>query len=96
MTRATSKAAPGVTVGATKFDAYNWSRDGRWLFGAMSEQSGDVAGHALYDIAAGTLRQLNADAGSGELAFLPGYRQVVYFTNRGALILQDIESLQRW
>jgi len=94
MTRATSKAAPGVTVGATTFSAYNWSRDGRWLSGAMSEQSGAAAGHTLYEIAAGTLRQLNTDAGSGELAYLPGYRQVVYFTNRGALIMQDIASLR--
>jgi len=96
MTRATSKAAPGVTVGAKTFSAYNWSRNGRWLSGQLGNQSGEGAGHALYDIAAGTLRQLNTDAGSGELAFLPGYRQVVYFTNRGALMMQDIESLQRW
>jgi len=95
MTRATSKAAPATTVGATTLTAYNWSRDGRWLSGAMSRQSGFM-GHALYDVAAGTLRQLNTDGGSGELAFLPGYRQVVYFTKRGALMMQDIETLQRW
>ena len=96
MTRATSKAAAGITLGTATFGAYNWSRDGRWLSGEMNEPSGQGVGHALYDIAADTLRQLNTDAGSSELAFLPGYRQVVYFTKRGALIMQDIESLQRW
>lgn len=80
MTRATSKAASGVTVDTSAFSAYNWSRDGRWLSGVMVERSGNGMSHALYDIVAGTLRQLNTDAGSGEFAFLPGYRQVVYFT----------------
>lgn len=50
----------------------------------------------MYDVAAGTVRQLDNDALSGELAFLPRYREVVYFNTRGALIMQDIESLQQW
>lgn len=96
MTRATLKAAAGITVGTATLGVYNWSSNGRWLSGALFEPSGELKGHALYDIVAGKLTQLNKDAGSGELAFLPGYRQVVYFTKRGALIMQDIESLQRW
>ena len=50
----------------------------------------------MYDVAAGTVRQLDNDALSGELAFLPRYREVVYFNTRGALIMQEIESLQQW
>ena len=50
----------------------------------------------MYDVAAGTVRQLDNDALSGELAFLPRYREVVYFNTRGPLIMQDIESLKQW
>jgi len=96
MTRATSKAAAGITVGTATLGVYNWSSNGRWLSGALFEASGELKGHALYDIAAGTLTKLNNDAGSGELAFLPGAQQVVYFNARGMLILQDIASLQQW
>jgi len=96
MTRATSKAAVGVTVGTATLGVYNWSRNGRWLSGALFEPSGAITGHALYDVAAGKLRQLGNEAASGEIAFLPGDRQVVYFNTQGALIMQDIETLQRW
>jgi hypothetical protein len=96
MTRATSKAAAGLTTGTATLGVYNWSGNGRWLSGVLFEPSGELKGHALYDIATGTLRQLNNDAGSGELAFLPGDQQVVYFDTRGALIMQDIASLQQW
>ena len=27
--------------------------------------------------------------------WLPGNREVIYFTNRGTLVIQDVESLQR-
>ena len=96
MTRATSTAAVGVTVGTATPGVYSWSRNGRWQSGALFEPSGAITGHALYDVAAGKLRQLDNEAVSGELAFLPGDRQVVYFNTHGALIMQDIESLQRW
>jgi WD40 repeat protein len=97
ITRASSKAAAGAIIGKTQFSVYNWSRDGRWLSGNVEEQRGDrLLGHALYDIAAHTVRQLDSDALSGELTFLPGFRQVVYFNTRGALIMQDIASLQQW
>ncbi len=96
MTRETSKAAAGITVGTATLGVYNWSSNGRWLSGALFEPSGELKGHALYDIVAGKITQLNKDAGSGELAFLPGSQQVVYFNTRGALIMQDIASLQQW
>ena len=50
----------------------------------------------MYDIATGTVRRLNSDAASFGLTFLPDHRHVVYFNARGALFMQDIESLQRW
>ena len=38
---------------------------------------------------------LNDDSRFYDLAWLPGNREVVYFTNRGTLVIQDVESLQR-
>jgi serine/threonine-protein kinase len=96
MTLATGKAAAGVAIGTAQFRTYNWSRDGRWLSGNMDGGTSNVLGHAIYDLATGTVRQLNNDAISGELAFLPGYRDVVYFNTRGALLMQNIETLQQW
>ncbi len=95
LTRATARKLSGVSLGNRVFSTYNWSRDGRWLSGNM-EGSASALGHVLYDLATGTMRQLDTAAISGELAFLPGYRQVVYFNSRGALIMQDIESLKQW
>jgi hypothetical protein len=96
MTRATGREQANLAIGAGELGTYNWSRDGRWLSGNMDSKNGIVLGHALYEIATGTVRQLNTDAASGEIAFLPGHRQVVYFNRRGKLILQDIASLQQW
>lgn len=42
------------------------------------------------------MRQLDNDALSGELAFLPRYREVVDVNTRGALIMLDIKSLLQW
>ena len=37
-----------------------------------------------------------SDGGIGDqVGWLPGFRRVVYFTRSGALVVQDIESLQR-
>ena len=38
---------------------------------------------------------LSADARGYELAWLPGERQVVYFTQRGTLAMQDVTTLER-
>jgi len=46
-------------------------------------------------VAAGRARQLNSDSRGFDLAWLPGSRSVVYFTNRGTLVMQDVESLAR-
>lgn len=92
MTRATGREQANLEIGAAALGTYNWSRDGRWLSGNMDSENGFVLGHALYDLATGTVRQLNTDAASGEIAFLPGHRQVVFFNTRGKLIMQDIAS----
>ena len=64
------------------------------LIRRRSCRSSAPATRAAYCITSG--RAWRIFPSSGEIAFLPGYRQVVYFTNRGALMMQDIESLQRW
>jgi hypothetical protein len=45
-------------------------------------------------LATGRARTLSDD-GIGNLTWLPGFRRLVYFTRSGALVVQDIESLQR-
>jgi serine/threonine-protein kinase len=73
----------------------NWSRDGRWLSGYVINPAGEAAGFGVYEVAAGRARQLNRDSRSFDVAWLPGSRRVVYFTNRGTLVVQDVESLER-
>jgi Tol biopolymer transport system component len=72
-----------------------WSRDGRWLAGPVFPTSGVRRGHALYDVAAGTVRELSDDAVSEAVAWLPGNTRVIYFTAGGKLVLQDIATLER-
>jgi Tol biopolymer transport system component len=72
-----------------------WSRDGRWLSGYVTPQGGEPKGHGLFEVATGRLLRLNEDSRGYDLAWLPGYRHVVYFTNQGTLVMQDIESLER-
>lgn len=84
--------APSVSGG--EFTPTNWSRDGRWLTGAVTMPSGAYGGLAIYEVASGTVKLSNKDAGSNELAWMPDHRRVLYFTLDGALILQNIETLQ--
>jgi len=72
-----------------------WSRGGAFLSGYVLSLTGEPRGFALYDVATKRIRQLNLDSHGPHLAWLPGDRQVVYFTDRGKLVMQDIESLQR-
>ncbi len=46
-------------------------------------------------MATGKARQLNSDSHSYDLAWLPGDRQVVYFTDQAKLVLQDVATLER-
>jgi len=46
-------------------------------------------------VATGRARQLNNDSRGYDVAWMPGYREMVYFTTRGELVMQDVESLER-
>jgi serine/threonine protein kinase/Tol biopolymer transport system component len=85
----------GLEVQGGTMQPTYWSRDGRWLSGYVVNPAGEPVGFALYDVATGRARQLNDDSRSYDLAWLPGSHQVVYFTNRGTLVLQDVASLKR-
>ncbi len=80
--------------GGTLFPRY-WSRDGRWLAGPVVMPSGELRGHALYDVAVGTVRQLSDDAASGDMAWMPGATRVIYFAKSGKLVIQNIATLAR-
>lgn len=83
LTRQTAAFTKAPVVGGTEFSPTKWSRDGRWLGGYMGTPSGENAGNALYNLAAGTLTRLN-DVGGGELAWMPD----------GALVIQNIVTLK--
>ncbi len=95
MTEKTGMSMPGLDIGGGKLWPSYWSRDGRWLAGAIVRSSGEVRGNAIYDLATRRVRQLSDDAFGYEIAWLPDYRRVVYFTRSGVLVMQDIASLTR-
>jgi serine/threonine protein kinase/Tol biopolymer transport system component len=84
-----------VEVEGGALDPSYWSRDGLWLSGYVVNSAGEAEGQGIYDVAAGRARRLNRDSRSYDMAWLPGYRRVAYFTNRGVLVIQDILSLER-
>ena len=47
------------------------------------------------DVATMRAHRLNDDARGYDMAWLPGDRQVVYFTSRDALVMQDVVTLER-
>ena len=73
----TIKAQP---VGGGMLLPTYWSRDGRWLAGPVIPASGVQRGNALYDVAAGKIRQLSDAAASEAMAWMPGNTRVIYFT----------------
>ena len=85
---------PVLVGGGWLFPTY-WSRNGRWLSGAIALASGSLHGNALYEVATGAIRQLSNDAGSFDLAWMPGDTRVVYFTTHGKLVIQNVETLAR-
>ncbi len=95
MTEKSGAPLAGLDVGGGSMQPSYWSRDGRWLTGAIILPSGELRGNALYDVASSRVRQLSEDAIAYDLAWLPGYQRVVYFTKREALVMQDIVSLAR-
>jgi Tol biopolymer transport system component len=95
ITRQSAKQLPGLEVAGGSLTPSVWSRDGRWLSGSILDASGELSGFAVYNVATGRVRRLNRDSHFFELAWLPGNRRVVYFTDRGTLVMQDIETLER-
>jgi eukaryotic-like serine/threonine-protein kinase len=72
-----------------------WSRDGRWLSGYVLTATGEPDGQGVYDVVAGRAWRLSRDSRSYDMAWLPDHRRVLYFTNRGTLVMQDVVSLER-
>ncbi len=95
LTSARTTVVNGLQIGSGVMIPTYWSRDGRWLSGYVQLESGEVKGNALYDLSARKLRMLSNDSRGQDIAWLRGYRSVVYFGAKGELVMQDIESLQR-
>ncbi|MFL5607335.1 MAG: protein kinase domain-containing protein, partial [Gemmatimonadaceae bacterium] len=95
LTNATAKPLTGREVpGGTIMPTY-WSRSGRWISGYVVTPAGEIIGHGVVDVATGKSRRLNGDSRSVDVAWLPGDQQVVYFTNQGKLVIQDVLTLAR-
>jgi hypothetical protein len=95
LTLQSATSLTGIDVAGGRLVASRWSGDGRWLTGGVQAPSGATRGNAIYEMATGHARTLSDDAIGEGLGWLPGFRRVVYFTRSGALVVQDIESLQR-
>ena len=72
-----------------------WTRDGRWLSGYVVDSAGEWLGFGVYDFTSGKARRLNTDSRGYDVAWMPDFRHVVYFTTRGALMMQDVVTLER-
>jgi len=57
--------------------------------------AGEANGFGVHEVSTGKTRRLNEESRGYDVAWLPGNRQVVYFTGRGALVIQDVETLAR-
>ena len=93
----TEKAATALRTevdGGRMWPTY-WSRDGRRISGVIRSPAGGPNGFGVYDVATDRARRLNDDSRGYDLAWMPGSRSVVYFTDRGTLVMQDVESLAR-
>jgi len=95
VTDSTADVIPGLAVGDGTVTPTYWTGDGRWLSGYVVDSAGEATGQAVYDLSTGRARRLNRDSRGYSVGWLPGYRRVVYFTNQGGLVMQDIETLER-
>ncbi|MDZ4673069.1 MAG: protein kinase [Gemmatimonadota bacterium] len=95
LTRENATVLAGAALPEGDLNTAYWSRDGRWFSGGIQSAFGGIQGNGLYEVATGRITKLSDDAYGDELAWLPGYRRVVYFTGSGALVVQDVESLVR-
>ena len=94
MTEKSAKALPSRVENGVLNPSY-WSRDGRWLSGYVVSPGGEPDGQGVFDVNARRARRLNQDSRAYDVAWLPGYQRVAYFTTKGALVMQDVLSLER-
>jgi serine/threonine protein kinase/Tol biopolymer transport system component len=85
----------GLDLGGGVLNPNVWSPDGRRLSGPIVPMSGTPLGFGVYDVAAGTARQVSADGGVWEAAWLPDSRRLTYVTESGDLVVVDTSSGQR-
>jgi Tol biopolymer transport system component len=85
-----STAVPGGLLVPTY-----WSRAGRWISGYVLSEAGEAIGFGVIDATTRQAHRLNDDSNSYDLAWMPDGRHVVYFTNQGKLVMQDVQTLER-
>jgi serine/threonine-protein kinase len=95
LTEKNASALAGTTIGEESLMLSSWSPDGRFLAGYLTSTSLGLQGHAIYDLETHRARRLNGDSHGLTVAWLPGGRQVAYFTDAGRLVLQDVATLAR-
>jgi Tol biopolymer transport system component len=95
VTDSTMKLIDGLKFPTGTLTPSYWSRSGRWISGYVIKPTGDAVGFGVLEVATGRARQLNEDSHSYDLAWLPGERQVVYFTDGAKLVIQDVVTLER-
>ena len=93
-TKATAKPLPNK-IDAGEIGPSFWTRGGRWISGYVIDPTGEVAGQGVIEAATGRAFRLSDDSFSYNVAWLPGDREMVYFTRRGTLVLQNVETRQR-
>ena len=90
VTNARMKRLEGLRLADGDFSPTFWSRTGRWISGYVLNDAGETKGFAVLEVATGKVQRLNDDSRSYDMAWLPGDREVVYYTNEGKLVLQDV------
>jgi len=94
MTRKTARSL-GTGVPSGDLGPSYWSRTGRWLSGYILDSVGEITGLGVIDTATWRASPLNDDGFSYNSAWLPGDRELVYFTKKGTLTMQNVESRER-
>jgi serine/threonine-protein kinase len=95
MTDSTAKPIAGLEVPGGSISPTNWTRDGRWIWGYVVDSTGETKGFGALDTRSGKAKHLNQDSRNYDMGWMPDNRHVVYFTVRGALVMQDVETLER-
>jgi hypothetical protein len=93
-TKATAKLLDTKVEGGDIGPSF-WTRGGRWISGYVVDSTGESVGQGVIDAATGRAFRLNDDSYSYNVAWLPGDREMVYFTRQGTLVIQNVETLER-